>query len=62
MKRQENLNLAWWHRKMVNVAVTRYKTKKEAAKALGITPRTLTDYLNSPENENRIRISPNAGR
>ena len=38
---KENLNIAWWHRKMVLYALDKFDTQKEASKALGISERTL---------------------
>lgn len=38
---KENLNIAWWHKKMVLYALDKFDTQAEAAKALGISDRTL---------------------
>lgn len=40
----ENLNIAYWHRKLIRIALQRHNTKKEAAKALGVSTRTLNKY------------------
>ena len=40
----ENLNIAYWHKKMIRIAIQRHDTKKEAAKALGISTRTLDKF------------------
>lgn len=37
----ENLNIAWWHKRMIVFALENFKTQKEAASALGISTRTL---------------------
>lgn len=38
---KENLNIAWWHERMMLAALARFDTQKEAAAALGISDRTL---------------------
>ena len=38
---KENLNIAWWHERMMLTALARFKTQKEAAEALGVSDRTL---------------------
>jgi len=38
---KENLNIAWWHEKLMLCALKRFNTQEEAAKALGISSRTL---------------------
>ena len=43
---KDNLNIYWWRQKLIRVALKRFKTKKEAANALGITRRTLVKYEN----------------
>jgi transcriptional regulator with PAS, ATPase and Fis domain len=40
----KTLNIAYWHKKMIRIALNRYDNKKDAAKALGITTRTLSKY------------------
>lgn len=37
----ENLNIAWWHEKLMVCALERFRTQEEAADALGISSRTL---------------------
>lgn len=41
---KENLNMAWWRKLLIKTALKRYETKKEAAKVLGISTRTLEKY------------------
>jgi DNA-binding XRE family transcriptional regulator len=43
---KDNLNIHWWRQKLIKIALKRFKTKKEAANALGITPRSLVKYEN----------------
>lgn len=38
---KENLNIAWWHERMMLTALSRFNTQKEAAEALGVSDRTL---------------------
>jgi hypothetical protein len=38
---KENLNIAWWHEKLMLCALKRYDTQEQAAQALGISSRTL---------------------
>ena len=41
---KENLNIAKWRMEMIRVALKKFETKKDAAKALGISVRTLNKY------------------
>ena len=41
----EYLNLDYHIKRLLLIAITRYKTKPQQAKALGITERTLTNYF-----------------
>lgn len=56
---KENLNIAWWHRRMIITALAKHKTQKQAAKALGVSARTLSrmkkdlyeNKLHKPQND-----------
>ncbi len=41
---KDSLNIAKWRKVMIRTALKRFNTKKEAAKALGISVRTLVKY------------------
>lgn len=56
----ENLNIEYHVRRLVLIALGKFKTRKEAAQALGITPRTLARYqkkFNYPKQEHDNRKS-----
>ena len=44
--KKENLNIAWWHERMILMALAKYTTQKAAAKALGVSERTLIRIKN----------------
>jgi transcriptional regulator with PAS, ATPase and Fis domain len=41
---KDSLNIAKWRKVMIRTALKRFNTKKEAAKALGVSVRTLEKY------------------
>ena len=47
MKMKDNLNIHWWRQKLIRIALKRFKTKKEAANALGISSKSLEKYGNN---------------
>ena len=55
---KENLNIAWWHERMILMALAKYTTQKQAAKALGVSERTLIRMKNDLY-ENKLRTQQN---
>ena len=53
-KAEENLNIAWWHERMILMALAKYTTQRAAAKALGVSERTLIRMKNDLY-ENKLR-------
>lgn len=41
---KDSLNIAKWRKVMIRVALKKFDTKKDAAKALGVSVRTLNKY------------------
>ena len=58
---KENLNIAWWHERMILMALAKYKTQRAAAKALGVSERTLIRMKNDLY-EDKLRASENDRR
>ena len=58
---KENLNIAWWHERMILMALAKYPTQRAAAKALGVSERNLI-RLKKDLYENKIRASEDNGR
>ena len=52
---KENLNIAWWHERMILMALAKYHTQKAAARALGVSERTLIRMKNDLY-ENKLQI------
>ena len=44
MMNKDNLNLKWWRGLLITTALKRFKTKTEAAEALGVTRETLSKW------------------
>ena len=55
---KDNLNIAWWHERMILMALAKYTTQKAAAKALGISERTLIRIKNDLY-EDKLQASEN---
>lgn len=58
---KENLNIAWWHERMILMALAKYPTQRAAAKALGVSERTLIRMKNDLY-ENKLRSQENDRR
>ena len=58
---KENLNIAWWHERMILMALAKYTTQKAAAKALGVSERTLIRMKNDLY-EDKLRKKEDYGR
>lgn len=58
---KENLNIAWWHERMILMALAKYPTQKSAAKALGVSERTLI-RMKHDLYEDKLRDKENYGR
>jgi predicted DNA-binding transcriptional regulator YafY len=55
---KENLNIAWWHERMILMALAKYTTQRAAAKALGVSERTLI-RMKHDLYEDKLRASEN---
>lgn len=58
---KENLNIAWWHERMILMALAKYTTQKQAAKALGVSERTLIRMKNDLY-EDKLRKKEDYGK